>query len=81
MKFWFDSHEIVSCLLSDGSKRWSRRGPVSRGKRKVTAHAGTNNKFTPGSLLLCGKKLEKKLSDAFVDHHQDMNVNVFENWF
>ena len=23
----------------------------------------------------------KKLSDAFADYHQDMNANVFENWF
>ena len=23
----------------------------------------------------------KKLSDAFPDYHQDMNANVFENWF
>ena len=25
--------------------------------------------------------VEKKLSDAFADYHQDMNANVFENWF
>ena len=54
---WFDSHETVSRLLSDGSKSCSLRGPVSRGKRIVTGHAGTSNGFIPGSLLLCGKKL------------------------
>ena len=74
---WFDSHETVSRLLSDGSKSCSLRGPVSRGKRIVIAHAGTSNGFIPGSLHLCGKKL----SDAFADYHQDMNANVFENWF
>ena len=76
-KTWFDSHETVSHLLSDGSKSCSLRGPVSRGKRIVIAHAGTSNGFISGSLLLCGKKL----SDAFADYHQDMNANVFENWF
>ena len=25
--------------------------------------------------------MRKKLSDAFADYHQDMNANVFENWF
>ena len=74
---WFDSHDTVSRLLSDGSKSCSLRGPVSRGKRIDIAHAGTSNGFIPGSLLLCGKKL----SDAFADYHQDMNANVFENWF
>ena len=47
---WFDSHETMSRLLSDGSKSCSLRGPVSRGKRIVIAHAGTSNGF--GSLYL-----------------------------
>ena len=38
-KTWFDSHETASRLLSDGSKSCSLRGPVSRGKRIVIAHA------------------------------------------
>ena len=42
---WFDSHETVSRLLSDGSKTCSLRGPVSRGKRIVIGHAGTSNGF------------------------------------
>ena len=52
---WFDSHETMSHLLSDGSKSCSLHGPVSRRKRIVIAHAGTSNGFIPGSLLLCGK--------------------------
>ena len=67
----------MSRLLSDGSKSCSLRGPVFGGKRIVIAHTGTSNGFIPGGLLLCGKKL----SDAFADYHQDMNANVFENWF
>ena len=75
---WFDSHETVSRLLSDGSKSCSLHGPVSRGKRIVIVHAGTSNGFISGSLLLCGKRL----SDAFSDYHQDMNPNAFEtDWF
>ena len=67
----------MSRLLLDGSKSCPLRGPVSRGKRIVITHAGTGNRFIPGSLLLCGKKL----SDAFANYHQDMNANVTENWF
>ena len=75
---WFDSHETVSRLLSDGSKRCSLRGPVSRGKRIVIAHTlKLVMGLIPGSLLLCGKKL----SDAFAEYHQDMNADVFKNWF
>ena len=44
---WFDSHETVSRLLSDGSKSCSLHGPVSRGKIIVIAHAGTSNVFIP----------------------------------
>ena len=58
---WFDSHETVSRLLSDGSKSCSLRGPVSRGKRIVIAHTGTSNGFIPGSLLLCGKNYRMRL--------------------
>ena len=57
----FDSHEIASRLLSDGSKSCSLRGPVSRGKRIVIAYAGTSNGFIPGGLLLCGKNYRMRL--------------------
>ena len=58
---WFDSHETVSRLLSDGSKSCSLRGPVSRGKRIVIAHAGTSNGFIPGSLLYVKKNCRMRL--------------------
>ena len=74
---WFDSHETMSRLLSDGSKSCSLLGPVSRGKRIAIAHAGISNGFIPGSLLLCGKNCRMRFSD----YHQDMNANVFENCF
>ena len=34
-----------------------------------------------GLYLVAYLYVEKKLSDAFADYHQDMNANVFENWF
>ena len=45
---WFDNDETVSRLLSNGFKSCSLRGPVSRGKRIVIAHAGTGNGFIYG---------------------------------
>ena len=42
----------------------------------MIAHAGTENGFVPGSLLLC----RKKLSEAYADYHADMNSDVFEHW-
>ena len=58
---WFDSHDTVNRLLSDGSKSCSLRRPVSRGKRIVFAHTGTSNGFIPGSLPLCGKNCRMRL--------------------
>ena len=57
----FDGHEAVSRLLSDGSKSCFLRGPVSRGKRIVVAHAGTSNGFIPGSLLYVEKNYRMRL--------------------
>ena len=34
-----------------------------------------------GLYLVAYLYVEKKLSDAFADSHQDMNANVLENWF
>ena len=34
-----------------------------------------------GLYLVAYFYVEKKLSDAFANYHQDMNANVFENWF
>ena len=34
-----------------------------------------------GLYLVAYFYVEKKLSDAFSDYHQDMSANVFENWF
>ena len=58
---WFDSHETVSRLLSDGSKSCSLRGPVSRGKRIVIAHAGTGNGFIPVAYFYVEKNCRMRL--------------------
>ena len=46
-------------------------------KRVVICHAGSAEGFVDNALLLCGKYISK----CYVDYHQNMNGEVFENYF
>ncbi|KAJ8918507.1 hypothetical protein NQ315_015212 [Exocentrus adspersus] len=73
-KVWVDN-SITSRLdafiqgLSTGLKN-----PSGKGKRLIVLHAGSENGFVNDALLL----FEGKKSG---DYHEEMNANVFENWF
>ncbi|KAJ8912064.1 hypothetical protein NQ315_016753 [Exocentrus adspersus] len=50
------------------------KNPSGKGKRLIVLHAGSENGFVNDALLL----FEGKKSG---DYHEEMNANVFENWF
>lgn len=43
----------------------------------MDCHAGSTKGFVSNSLLLWGKKL----TESYDDYNDDMNGDVFENWF
>jgi hypothetical protein len=51
--------------------------PVSRGKRIVILHAGSDKGWIEGCLLLSAKNIK----NCSLDYHEDMSANVFEDWF
>ena len=77
---WYDTHDVVKKAWSDNSGRCNVSKFISKGKRIVICHAGSEFGFIPNSilnsLLMCGKSLSK----ASADYHQDMNSDVFESW-
>ena len=73
---WYDTHDVVEKAWSDNSGRCNVSKFISKGKRIVICHAGSEFGFIPNSLLMCGKSLSK----ASPDYHQDMNSDVFESW-
>ena len=74
---WFGSQDIVNKLLSDRWRQCPLSGQPSRDKRVVICHAGSNEGFVNGALLLYGKKL----SESFANYHDDINRKVFKDWF
>ena len=67
---------LLKKAWSDNSGRCNVSKFISKGKRIVICHAGSEFGFIPNSLLMCGKSLSK----ASADYHQDMNSDVFESW-
>ena len=76
-KTWFDSNETVRKFWADSTKNCSVSAPVSRGKKVVICHAGSEKGFVPNSSLLCGEDFAK----FYADYHEDINGAVFETWF
>ena len=73
---WYDTHDVVKKAWSDNFGGCNVSIFISKGKRIVICHAGSEFGFIPNSLLMCGKSLSK----ASADYHQDMNSDVFESW-
>ena len=75
---WFDSHNTAGMVWLDDTEKYTHSAaPPSKGKRIVICHTGTTESCVPNSLLLCGKKL----SESYASYHDDMNGEVFEDWF
>ena len=64
-------------IWTDSSKEPNLSAPVSKGKRVVICHAGSAKGFVDNVFLWCGKNISK----SYIDYHQNMNSEAFENWF
>lgn len=58
---------------SDGSLQ-TLKTPVAKGKRLIIVHAGNENGFVPGALLIF------KSGSKSGDYHDDMNYENFKQW-
>ncbi|CAK1595274.1 unnamed protein product [Parnassius mnemosyne] len=74
---WFDTHDTLKKVYTDNSPSCTTKAPCSRGKRLIILHAGGEQGWIPGALLISSKHL--KSSSA--DYHEDMDSGLFEKWF
>jgi hypothetical protein len=74
---WYDTHDVVKKGITDGSSNCVLNIPPSRGKRIIVLHAGNENGWIPGALLLSAKNI----TNCSADYHQDMDGAFFETWF
>ena len=75
LEIWYNSHDTLKKTWTDSSKESDLSAPVSKGKRAAICKAGSAVGFADNALLLCGKDI----SQCYVDYHQNMNGEVFEN--
>lgn len=73
---WYDSHDTVTKGWMDSSSMCQMDVPVSRGKRIIILHAGSEKGWT-GQCLLSGKNIKS----SSLDYHEDMTSSLFEEWF
>lgn len=74
---WYDTHDVPKKGWDDKSCSCCLKAPVSRGKRIMILHAGSEEGWVPNCLFLSAKNI----GDAKADTHDDMNAQVFEKWF
>ena len=64
-------------VWSDDTEKLTLSAPSLNGKRIAICHAGSAKNFVSNSLLLC----EEMLSESYADFQDDMNGDIFEDWF
>lgn len=74
---WYDTHDVKCYGFQDDSGKCKMDAPVSRGKRIIIIHAGCKDGWIDGCLSLSAKQI----SNSSADYQQDMNAEVFEDWF
>ena len=74
---WYDTHDTAREGWSDNSAKCYLNNPVSRGKRIVICHAGSEDGFVHEALFLCCADY----SNAYADYHKHMDGETFEQWF
>lgn len=74
---WYDTHDTVKKGWTDGTTRCMPQMPTNKGSRLIIVHCGGVDGWIPNVLKLCGKKI----THCNVDYHQNMESNVFEEWF
>lgn len=73
-KMWYDKNiETPRQAFLEGLST-GLRPPTGKGKRLIITHIGSENGFVPGGLLAFQSKKTG-------DYHEDMNADVFEEWF
>lgn len=74
---WYDTHDVKKKGFRDGSIDCTLPHSVpSKGKRILVLHAGNEDGYLDGCLLLSAKNI----ADANADFHKDMNAERFEKW-
>lgn len=74
---WYDTHDTLKKGYRDESGKCVTNAPCSRGKRLIILHAGSENGWIPGGLLISSKSMK----NSSADYHEDMDSQLFENWF
>lgn len=74
---WYDTHDTLKKGYRDESGKCVTNAPCSRGKRLIILHAGSENGWIPGGLLISSKSMK----NSSADYHEDMDSKLFENWF
>lgn len=75
---WYDTHDTAKKGWTDGTKNCQVTAlPPNKGTRLVILHCGSSDGWVNDGLKLCGKKME----NCNVDYHQNMESQIFEEWF
>lgn len=74
---WYDTHDTLSKSWTDGSTNCTAKVPVSRGKRIIILHAGSDQGWVKEALFLSGHNMK----NACLDYHDNMTSDIFEEWF
>lgn len=74
---WFDTHDTLKKGYTDSSSNCTTKTPCSRGKRLIILHAGCEQGWIQGALLISSKHLK----NSSADYHEDMDSELFEKWF
>lgn len=74
---WYDTHDTVKKGWKNNNKKCSVALPSNKGKRIIILHCGGENGWINDALLISAKKIK----DASLDYHDDMDSCLFESWF
>ena len=72
---WINQNHSRKCIWQDSSKKGGLKIPLGKGSRLIVCHAGSARYgFIEGADLVFQSK-------SSVDYHQEMNSEVFKEWF
>ncbi|XP_063386703.1 uncharacterized protein LOC134672680 [Cydia fagiglandana] len=74
---WYDTHDVANKGWTKEDSNCTLDAPASRGKRIIILHAGSEDGWVDGALLLSAKNM----ANCSADYHEDMTAALFERWF
>lgn len=74
---WYDTHDTAKKGWTDKSKHCNVDVPYNKGTRLIILHCGSENGWVSNCLKIMGKNI----NDCKIDYHDNMNADVFEEWF